>query len=102
MIVIEKGHEMIQGLVGSRWVPEILFSIEKGCSRYSEIENDIQDISHTELQRKLKMLVEKNVLLKTESSNQTDYHLTMFGDDMVHIFHHFEDLSIKYSQPDLY
>ena len=98
MTIIDKGYEIIQGLVGSRWVPEILYAIDSGYIRYSEIENNIPNISHTEMQRKLKMLVEKNVLEKTENCNQTEYHLTLFGGDLVHIFHHFEDLSIKYSQ----
>lgn len=98
MTITDKGYEIIQSLVGSRWVPEILYAIESGSIRYSEIENSIPNISHTEMQRKLKMLVEKNVLEKTENSNQTEYHLTLFGDDLVHIFHHFDDLSIKYSQ----
>lgn len=98
MTITNKGYEIIQGLVGSRWVPDILYAIESGSIRYSEIENNIPNISHTEMQRKLKMLVEKNVLEKTENANQTEYHLTFFGSDLVHIFHHFEELSIKYSR----
>ena len=53
MTIIDKGYEIIQGLVGSRWVPEILYAIDSGYIRYSEIENNIPNISHSEMQRKL-------------------------------------------------
>ncbi len=96
MTFLENGYEMIQNLVGSKWVPEILYAVEQESSHYNEIESSIPIISHTELQRKLKMLVEQNAL-KIEEKNQTSYHLTPFGMDLVHIFHHFEDLFERYS-----
>ena len=42
--------------------PEILGSIELGNRNYSEILRSIPYLSHTELNRKLKILIEKDVI----------------------------------------
>lgn len=53
-------------------------------------------MSHTELNRKLAILGEKKVIEKREEDGS--YLLLEFGKDLVHIFHHLEDLEEKYFQ----
>lgn len=93
---ISNGFQIVQDLIKLRWVPEIIKSIDLGNQRYAEIQRSINYISHTELNRKLLVLVEKGVILKYENSNNISYSLLEFGKDLVHIFDHLEDLEEKY------
>ncbi|NLY85324.1 MAG: helix-turn-helix transcriptional regulator [Tissierellia bacterium] len=93
---IFNGFEIVHDLIKLRWVPEILKSISQGNRRYSEILNSIPYMSHTELNRKLAILGEKKVIEKREEDGS--YLLLEFGKDLVHIFHHLEDLEEKYFQ----
>ena len=93
---ISNGFQIIQDLIKLRWVPEILKSINMGNQRYSEILTSIPHISHTELNRKLLTLMDKDVISKTEDDEATYYSLLEFGEDLVHIFNHLEDLEDKY------
>ncbi|NLN47864.1 MAG: helix-turn-helix transcriptional regulator [Clostridiales bacterium] len=90
------GFCIVQELIKLRWVPEILKSIEAGNMRYSEILNSIPYISHTELNRKLSILMNKKAINKTADSGIINYNLLVFGKDLVHIFNHLEDLEKKY------
>ena len=93
------GFEIVQDLIKLRWVPEILKSIDLGNQRYSEIQRSIPYISHTELNRKLGILTEKKVIDKVvDDSKNTYYSLLSFGEDLVHIFNHLEELEEKYFQ----
>lgn len=93
---ISNGFKMVQDLIKLRWVPEILWSINHGNSRYSEILNSIEHISHTELNRKLLILIEMDVIDKCIEGNNINYSLFNFGKDLVHIFYHLEELEEKY------
>jgi DNA-binding HxlR family transcriptional regulator len=93
---ISNGFQIVQDLVKLRWVPEILKSIHLGNQRYSEILISIPYISHTELNRKLSILVKKNVISKSTDENNIYYSLLNFGKDLIHIFYHLEDLQDKY------
>ncbi len=93
---ISNGFQMVQDLIKLTWVPEILESINKGNHRYSEILNSINYISHTELNRKLIILLEKKVIYKESNENNTHYSLLDFGKDLIHIFGHLEDIEDKY------
>lgn len=93
---VDKGFEIIQNVIKMRWVPEILYSIKNGNTKYSDILNNIEFMSHTELQRKLKALVENKCLVKSEDDGGTEYHLTNLGYDLDHIFYHMVDLASKY------
>lgn len=95
---IISGFEIVHDLIKLRWIPEILKSIDLGNTRYSEIQRSIPYISHTELNRKLNVLLESNVVDKKEKQGSTYYSLLNFGDDLVHIFNHLEDLEEKYFQ----
>lgn len=87
--------QIVEDLIKLRWVPEILKSLAMGNQRYSEILKSIPDISHTELNRKLIILREKNVICK-EEDEKIVYSLLNFGKDLVHIFDHLEELQEKY------
>ena len=93
---IFNGFEIVQDLIKLRWVPEILKSINQGNQRYSEILTSIPYMSHTELNRKLAILGEKKVIEKRDGDGS--YTLLEFGEDLVHIFNHLEDLEEKYFQ----
>lgn len=93
---ISNGFQIVQDLIKLRWVPEILKSIDMENQRYSEILRSIPHISHTELNRKLSILIEKNVISKKDNDNSMDYYLLDFGKDLVHIFKHLENLQDKY------
>lgn len=95
---IFNGFQIIQDLIKLRWIPEILESIHLGNQRYSEILRSIPYLSHTELNRKLNILIDKNVIDKKVSGSNSYYSLLSFGKDLVHIFQHLEDLEDKYFQ----
>mgnify|MGYP001008685556 CR=1 FL=1 len=95
---ISNGFQIVQDLIKLRWIPEILLAIEIGNNRYSELLENIEYISHTELNRKLSILVEREVIDKTTNGRNTYYTLLPFGKDLVHIFHHLEDLEERYFQ----
>jgi len=90
------GFQIIQDLIKLRWVPEIIKSISIGNSRYSEILDSIPHMSHTELNRKLAVLLKKGVLVRTTKDNTINYSLQKFGEELMHIFLHLEDLELKY------
>lgn len=92
----QKGIEIVQDLIKKRWIPEILRSIKLGNHSYTEILNSIEYLSQTELQRKLKILEEKNCLIKDEEDGR--YILTEFGHEINHLFQHVFDLGKKYLQ----
>lgn len=93
---VTNGFEILQNLIKLRWIPEILKSINLGNYHYSEILRSIPYLSHTELNRKLIILIEKNVIERIEEDNSIYYSLLEFGKDLVHIFNHLEDLEEKY------
>ncbi len=76
---ISNGFQIIQDLIKLRWVPEILKSMEMGNQRYSEILKSIPHISHTELNRKLLALIDKDVISKRDNDEGPYYFLLEFG-----------------------
>lgn len=93
---VYNGFQVVHDLIKLRWVPEILKSIHLGNEHYSHILNSIPYISHTELNRKLTILIEKGVIEKTVQDREIYYSLLSFGKDLVHIFYHLEDIEDKY------
>lgn len=94
MTEYQKGLEIIQELITKRWIPEILYSISKGNVNYTKILNSIEFLSQTELQRKLKVLEEYKCIEKDKE--KVEYRLTIFGQEINHLFRHFYDLGKKY------
>lgn len=93
---MNQGFQLIHDIIKLRWVPEIVEAIAKDHSRYSDISSQIEYISNTELNRKLAVLLERNVIEKTEVDGKEGYVLTQFGYDLDHIFNHFTEMSDKY------
>jgi len=86
------GFNLIYSLIKMRWVSEIIKSISYGNNRYNQILNSIPQMSHTELNRKLNLLLNKKVINKEDNN----YILLDFGKDLIHIFNHLEELEEKY------
>lgn len=95
---VYNGFQMVQDLIKLRWVPEILKSIDLGNHQYTDILNSIPYMSHTELNRKLIILMDRQVINRLEEENKPSYHLQEFGKDLIHTFYHLEDLEEKYFQ----
>jgi len=93
---ISNGFQSLYELIKLRWVPEILKSIDLGNHRYTDILDSIPFMSHTELNRKLNILIKRGVIKKSVDNNNTHYSLLNFGEDLVHTFGHLEDLEEKY------
>lgn len=96
---ILNGFQIIHDLIRLRWVPEILKSIYYGNHRYVSILESIPEMSHTELNRKLSLLLEKRVIGQESQGNINNYVLLDFGKDLIHIFHHLEDIEQRYFEP---
>lgn len=100
MGIFKEGLTLIQTVLGGRWNPEILLSIEAGYSRYSEIYRYIEHISHTELQRKLTLLINEKLVIKEVSETEDGkgtYQLSDFGQEVVHVIHHLLDIGSKHT-----
>ncbi|MDF1617136.1 winged helix-turn-helix transcriptional regulator [Petrocella sp. FN5] len=96
MTTTNQGFEIIHDIMKLRWVPEILMTISMGYSNYSDILNQVEGLSHTELNRKLSLLSEKKAIIKESDHVRSGYILTDFGYDLEHIFKHFLDIAEKY------
>jgi DNA-binding HxlR family transcriptional regulator len=98
---LSHGLRLMEGIIGGRWNPMILFAMEQGARSYTDIRKSIAFISDTELQRKLNSLIESRLIMKENTPDEprkTEYLLTGYGKDITHILHHIMDLSIKHSQ----
>lgn len=94
--LMSEGFRLIHDIFRLRWIPEIIAAIGVGRHGYNEILGEIEDISNTELNRKLKVLLERNVIEKREHLESSGYYLNAFGEDLNHIFNHFSEMSEKY------
>lgn len=93
---MSEGFQLIHDIFRLKWIPEIIDSLAKGNYRYTDIAENIEYISNTELNRKLAMLQERRVISKSTVEGRDGYYLTEFGEDLNHIFIHFIDMSDKY------
>lgn len=95
-----EGIRLMESIIGGRWNPMILFAIEQGANRFTDIKNSIDHISDTELARKLAGLVENRLVIKDEESEarRSTYTLSPFGGDITHTLHHIMDISIKHGE----
>lgn len=96
---LEQGLRLMESVIGGRWNPMILFAIEQGASRYTDIRNNIEHISDTELQRKLGALIQNRLILKImadEDTRKSEYALTQYGHDITHTLHHIMDITFKH------
>ncbi|MBF4695964.1 winged helix-turn-helix transcriptional regulator [Fusibacter ferrireducens] len=91
-----EGFQLIHDVFRMRWIPEIISVIGQGYHGYNEILGQIDFLSNTELNRKLKLLLDRQVIDKIENQDQHGYYLNAFGEDLDHIFKHFIEMSEKY------
>jgi DNA-binding HxlR family transcriptional regulator len=77
-------------------MPEIIFSIGLGHESYIDILNHVEGLSHTELNRKINILIIKNIIVKKDHHPRSGYILTEYGEDIKHILNHFLDIERKY------
>ncbi|MCH4891046.1 transcriptional regulator [Acidaminobacter sp. JC074] len=89
---MNEGFQLIHDLFRLRWIPEIVQTIGLKELKYTEISQEIGEISNTELNRKIALLLDRHVVKKT----QDGYALSAFGKDLDHIFNHFVEMSEKY------
>lgn len=89
------GFTIIQDVIKLKWIPEILDEIEKGENSFSRILENTPYLSSMELTRKLKVLQERDIVIKDDAGL---YAMTTFGDDILHILRHLKELNDRYSQ----
>lgn len=95
---LEEGLRLMESVIGGRWNPLILFELEQGARTYTDIKNNIDYISDTELQRKLNALIDSKLVTKENAAEtrKNEYALTPYGADITHTLHHIMDISIKH------
>lgn len=98
---MSQGFQLIHDIFRLKWIPEIIEAIATDKNRYTDISEDIEYISNTELNRKLNMLQERQVIIKDIKEGKEGYYLTEFGNDLNHVFKHFVDMSNKYIDEDI-
>lgn len=97
---INNGFQIIHDIFKLRWIPEILGAMASGATTYNDILKSIDGLSNTELNRKLAVLMEKKAVMRLPSENRHIYVLTDFGNELEHIFSHFEQISLRYFEMD--
>ncbi|WP_102227224.1 winged helix-turn-helix transcriptional regulator [Acidimangrovimonas sediminis] len=73
-------------VIGGKWKPLILFHVQDGPTRFSEIRRRVGGVSEKVLIQQLRDLVEMNVLLRRDHHRVppvVDYALTPFGETLV-------------------
>ncbi len=95
-IKMNEGFQLIHDVFRMKWIPEIIDAIAMGYHRYTDIAENIEYISNTELNRKLALLQEREVITRKMVDDKEGYYLSSFGEDLNHIFSHFITMSEKY------
>jgi DNA-binding HxlR family transcriptional regulator len=98
---MSEGFQLVHDIFRLKWIPEIIDSIASNKNRYTDIAESIEYISNTELNRKLAMLQERDVIIKEVIDGKEGYYLTDFGNDLNHVFNHFIEMSDKYVEGNL-
>ena len=93
---MSEGFQMIHDIFRLKWIPEIIGTMAMGNMRYTDIAESIEYLSNTELNRKLAVLQDREVVEKKTVDGKDGYVLTPFGEDLNHIFNHFVEMSDKY------
>ena len=78
-------NELIH-LLSKRWLTEVMFSIEEGNVRFSNIKEDLKYISDNVLADRLKLLEKYKLIVRTEfakeSPTRVEYALTQTGETL--------------------
>ncbi len=95
----EWGLRLMESIIGGRWNPMILFALESGPCRFSDLKSRIEFISDTELQRKLGALMGSGLVVRNSNDEDTrkgEYILTGFGGEIAHTLRHILVISQKH------
>jgi DNA-binding HxlR family transcriptional regulator len=95
----ERGLRLMESIIGGRWNPMILFALEGGPCRFSDLKSRIEFISDTELQRKLGALTGSGLVTRCspeEDARRGEYMLTGFGGEIAHTLRHILVISQKH------
>lgn len=87
-----ESYQIIQGILRLNWVVEIITQIVKGQTHYNQIISQVPYLSHTELNRKLKVLMDKKII--TRSADRS-YALTQYGQELYQIMKNMSKLGKK-------
>ena len=82
MGAVKAGFQLLHGLVKLKWVPEILLTLHEESKSFSHILSAIPLLSPTELNRKLKLLQQEQIIEKRKDGR---YRLLCYGEDVVAI-----------------
>ena len=80
------GLDVALTVIGGKWKPLIIFHVQRGPTRFSEIRRRVGGISEKVLIQQLRDLVEMKVLLRCDHHcvpPVVDYALTPFGETLV-------------------
>lgn len=80
------GLDVALAVIGGKWKPLILFHVQSGPTRFSEIRRRVGGISEKVLIQQLRDLVEMNILFRRDHHcvpPVVDYALTPFGETLV-------------------
>lgn len=80
------GLDVALRVIGGKWKPLILYHVQDGPTRFSEIRRRVDGISEKVLIQQLRDLVELQVLLRNDHQRVppvVDYKLTTFGETLV-------------------
>lgn len=98
---LEGGLRLMESIIGGRWNPMILFAIEQGAARFTDIRANVSEISDTELRRKLAALTDSRLIIKSspeEDARRSEYALTDFGGEITHTLRHILAISQKHGE----
>lgn len=86
-------------LLGKKWTGLIIYTLQKGAIKFSEIEKFIPGLSARLLQERLKELEKERIITKTVYSNERvviTYGLTKKGEELAKTFHPLFEWSEKW------
>lgn len=81
------GLDVSLAVIGGKWKPLILYHVQGGPKRFSEIKRSVSGISEKVLIEQLRELVSMKVLVRRDHQRvppMVDYSLTEFGETLVH------------------
>jgi len=80
------GLDVSLAVIGGKWKPLILYHVQDGPTRFSELKRRVEGISEKVLIQQLRDLVSMDVLIRRDHQRVppvVDYELTAFGETLV-------------------
>ncbi len=88
-------------IIGGKWKPALIFSINSGKRRPSELQRMVPDASRRVLNQQLKELEEHGIITKKiypVLPPKVEYYLTEFGESLLPITKAIDDWGMKYQE----